>query len=644
MKVATLLFTYHRSYHTGQVMHFLEQNTILPQKLIIFQDGLKSDEDIYEWKRVNELINTVDWCDKEIVVSDYNKGLAASIVYGIDYAFNDYDAVIVLEDDCVPAANFIAFMQQCFEKYQSNKRIYSISGYSWPIKLKRTEYDVYGCGRISSWGWGTWKDRWEEYDIDNDIIARLKQDKLKSQNLAMWGKDCEKMLLDRIAGDNDSWAIYWALKVIENEGVCINPYESLIQNIGMDGTGVHCRREDKFRTAFSKDLKHEFKLPDDIVILDDTKKTFVQLYGNYTSVNWNKEIKEKALVYGIGKFYLQYEKEINDKYYIEAFVDRKKKGWFAGKEIVHINQIDQLEYDKIIIMVQNIQECINISRELVFRNISADKILLGHNFYGKYGREMDNICILPDGYLSATVSSITLKIRTMDEFNNAHEVLVGQIYQYYINNGKKDVILDVGMNIGDAALYFLKSEKVKKVYAYEPFKETYLAAVDNLKTYLQYPGRIEIFQYGLSNENDTRMIGFNSNMTCGQSTIAGVRKKAYHIYHSMGLAQPENEQLEQIVVRDAAEEFMPIIQKHWDCNIILKMDCEGEEYGIIETLLKKGILSSISFIMLEWHYRGKDSIISCLQSAGFSYWCNDKNKDMGLVYAINLKEREKQNE
>ena len=61
----------------------LKNNTVLPEKLFIFQDGLKPDEDDCEWKKVNELIQKIDWCENEIIISDYNKGLAASIISGV---------------------------------------------------------------------------------------------------------------------------------------------------------------------------------------------------------------------------------------------------------------------------------------------------------------------------------------------------------------------------------------------------------------------------------------------------------------------------------------------------------------------------------------------------------------------------------
>lgn len=166
MNTAVLLFVYKRSSHTKQVLDALKHSIELPERLLIFQDGVKHRSDYSEWKKVNDLICSIDWCDKEIVVSDYNKGLADSIVSGINYAFERFEAVIVLEDDCVPTANFTCFMNQCFKKYKDDRRIYSVSGYTWPLSLRKKTYDVYGCGRISSWDG-------EPGKIDGQYIKRI---------------------------------------------------------------------------------------------------------------------------------------------------------------------------------------------------------------------------------------------------------------------------------------------------------------------------------------------------------------------------------------------------------------------------------------------------------------------------------------
>lgn len=637
MKIATLLFVYNRSSHTEQVISSLKQNTVLPYKLFVFQDGLKDGEDADEWIKVSDLIRNIDWCEKEIIVSKYNKGLAESIVSGINYAFKEYDAIIVLEDDCVPTTNFISFMQQCFEKYQDDKRVYCVSGYSWPITLEQGMYDVYGCGRISSWGWGTWKDRWGIYDKNFDIVKRLKNGQVTSQNLAIWGRDLENILVGNMKGECDSWAVFWALNVIAREGICINPYQSMIRNIGMDGTGRHCGVTDWFEVKCIDEEKKNFSLPDKINISEETQKAFAPLYGSFTAANVQDSLREKILVYGAGYFYQENERAINEIYYINAFVDKRKKGWLDGKKIISLKEIGQYTYDRILIMVKDIQACINITKELTALGIGREKILLGHSFFGSCKEGLDNISISEDGKgLSITVDEKRIKVKSIDELNNAREVLVNHTYHYFVNNGRRDLVLDVGLNVGAASLYFLQNENIEKVYAYEPFKETYLAARDNLQGYLQNKEKIEIFQYGISNVNDTRLVGFNRNMTCGQSTISDVREEVYRRYRAMGLVEAGDEEKEMIEVRDAAEVFLPIIQNHPDCNIILKLDCEGEEYGIIERLFQKGILSRITFIMMEWHYRGKDSILKYLKEAGFSYWCSNKSEDMGLIYGCKI--------
>ena len=85
MDIATILFTYNRSYHTNEVIKALERNTVLPQKLYIFQDGLAKEEYRDEWEKVNVLISKVDFCPTELHISTTNIGVAQSIVSGINY-------------------------------------------------------------------------------------------------------------------------------------------------------------------------------------------------------------------------------------------------------------------------------------------------------------------------------------------------------------------------------------------------------------------------------------------------------------------------------------------------------------------------------------------------------------------------------
>ena len=381
METATVLFTYNRPWHTSKVLESLSKNTVLPDKLYIFHDGKKDTTVISDWNKVESIIRAVDWCDCEVITSEINKGLADSVVFGINYVLKNYTSVIVLEDDCVLAADFVNFMMQCFEKYKNDEKVFAVSGYGFPISCKRKKYDVYGCGRASSWGWGTWADRWKIFNKDYESIRRMKQEEDMSRNLAMWGNDLEDMVVGNVRGIIDSWAIFWALNIISRKGICINPYQSLIKNIGCDGSGTHCGNSHQYDVQISKVKRKKFKLPDKLIFSSEIIEALTPLFGSYTAINQRSELKETILVYGLGNFFCKKEQELNSKYYIEAFIDQRKKGWYAGKRIVCMDDIKKYAYDKIIIMIQDRQECMKVEQQLLQKEIDQKKILIGHNFF-----------------------------------------------------------------------------------------------------------------------------------------------------------------------------------------------------------------------------------------------------------------------
>ncbi len=378
----------------------------------------------------------------------------------------------------MPAVNFMRFMEQCLEKYREDERVWCVGGFNDPIEVERDIYDVYGCGRTSSWGWGTWKDRWRRFSFDNDILKRLKRDEKKSGALATWGNDCGQMLLSNVAGKGDIWDVYWSLLMLEAGGICVLPYESLVRNIGLDGTGTHCGASDKFRVNVSNDKKEKFLLPDSIGIRRETERAYVDLYGSYTAINTEGAEKENVIIYGMGKFFRQHEKELNERYYVKAFIDRRETGWYAGKKFIEVNEIGKYEYEKVIIMVLNVNECFRIIQELTRVGVGAEKIMLGQALFGIYGEVFDTISVLPDGMLSLELDGAMVKVGTKDEFDDVYEVFGNQRYNYHINNGKRDVILDVGARTKASSFYFRGRENVEKVYEYEPDVEEVGAVID----------------------------------------------------------------------------------------------------------------------------------------------------------------------
>ncbi|MBR4981575.1 MAG: glycosyltransferase [Lachnospiraceae bacterium] len=326
MKIGTAVFTYNRSKHTEQVLNELSKNTILPEKLFLFQDGLKNENDKVEWEKVKEIIRGVNWCETEVIEANQNKGLANSIVDGVNYVFEDYEAIIVLEDDCVPHPQFMEYMVQSLNQYAKNLEVYCINAYGWPVEAKENGTDAYFCGRAGSWGWGTWKECWAEYEREYTLIGKIKKDRKANERFHIWGQDLESYVLGNVKGNCNSWATFFALKIIEKDGLCLTPYNSFVYNIGLDGTGVHCGALPYEQRSRSKDELLPIKLPSKVELVADYQKTYEGWFS------WTPIEKKLECYNGVME---QWIKMLVQGYSIESYLLKKQINkiavWGRGK-------------------------------------------------------------------------------------------------------------------------------------------------------------------------------------------------------------------------------------------------------------------------------------------------------------------------
>jgi len=201
MKTGIALFVYNRPEHTHEVLKSLQRNNI--SKLYIFSDGIKDEKDKNSVGKVRNLIDSIEWCKTEIIKSERNKGLANSIVYGVNYVLERHTRIIVLEDDCVSSDNFIAFMEKCFDKYEDNEKVMNVTGYSLPIKIPDNyPYDIYFSYRSSSWGWGTWRRAWKYFDRNKSILEEIKKSFTLRKKINRAGEDLIPMLKNQINESN----------------------------------------------------------------------------------------------------------------------------------------------------------------------------------------------------------------------------------------------------------------------------------------------------------------------------------------------------------------------------------------------------------------------------------------------------------
>jgi len=275
----TTLFVYNRPIHTKKTVEALKANKLASKSILyIYSDYPKKKEHKEDVKKVREYIHTIKGF-KEIHITERkeNYGLAKSVIKGTTEVINKHGRVIVVEDDLITSPKFLTFMNNMLETYKDEKKIYSITGYNYPPKLmkipKEYKYDIYFSPRAGSWGWATWKDRWDKADWEVKDYNQFIKNKQLQKEFNKGGDDMTNMLIKQMEGKLDSWAIRWCYTLFKNNAYCIYPTKSYIDNIGMDGSGVHCGSDLKYGNINLNTLE-KLNLPQDLILDQNIIKNF----------------------------------------------------------------------------------------------------------------------------------------------------------------------------------------------------------------------------------------------------------------------------------------------------------------------------------------------------------------------------------
>jgi hypothetical protein len=247
MPAPIAIFTYNRPEHFRQTVDYLKINKEAKESnLYIFSDGPKQEKDKKIVEAIRAYAHTITgFKSVKIMESDRNMGLKASIREGISQVLSEHESVIVIEDDVCVNSNFLQYHNQCLVKYRNNQQLWSMSGFVIPevgqAVKRKTKLDYFMTQRASSWGWSTWKDRWEQVEWDEKILfGYLKKDD-NYKKYYHTGGDKIRMLLDCFEKKNNSWAIIWDFNHFMQNTYCLYPSRSFIRNIGLDNTGVHSK-------------------------------------------------------------------------------------------------------------------------------------------------------------------------------------------------------------------------------------------------------------------------------------------------------------------------------------------------------------------------------------------------------------------
>lgn len=264
------LFVYNRPQHTERTVKFLKQNDLAADsRLFIFSDGAKSETDADKVAEVREFIKKIDGFKSiEIVESKTNLGLANSVIAGVTRLNAAYGKVIVFEDDLISSPYTLTYFNEALNRYRDEEKVMHIGAYMY-VLADKTLPDSFFYRAATSWGWATWDRAWQHFEPNIDTL--LKQfNHQKKQAFSIEGTmNFWKQMQDFKKGKNNSWAIRWYASIFLKGGLTLNPSQSLVNNIGHDGTGVHSGLNDIYNVIINPQPIKQFP-----TVLEENKAAY----------------------------------------------------------------------------------------------------------------------------------------------------------------------------------------------------------------------------------------------------------------------------------------------------------------------------------------------------------------------------------
>lgn len=286
MYAPIVTFVYNRVDHAQALFESLAKCDLAKESdLFIFSDGPKSISTVAKVKLVRDYIHTIvskhDFHSVTIIEAEDNKGLANSVISGVDRVIREYGRVIVIEDDNVVSKQLLRFMNAVLERYEHDKTVWCTSGYSpWDNVLDEDE-DVYFSERPNSYLWGTWMDRWNKIDWEVKDYRTFVFNLRRRRNFNKYGNDAAGMLDDQMVGNIDSWAIRFHYACFCNGGYVVLPNRTFSVNFGNDGSGTHVVKAGAVDNRIMDETPKEWVFPTPYI---DAR--VVKAYNNRTHRKW----------------------------------------------------------------------------------------------------------------------------------------------------------------------------------------------------------------------------------------------------------------------------------------------------------------------------------------------------------------------
>lgn len=223
--------------------------------------------------------------------------------------------------------------------------------------------------------------------------------------------------------------------------------------------------------------------------------------------------------------------------------------------------------------------------------------------------------------LLVSIDDTKFYVESVEDIFIITEVFVDADYNFLPQS--PHVLVDIGLNIGVTSIFLSQNEKISRVYGYEPVEYTFQLAKKNIE--VNQIENIEIINKGVGDSNRKETFAFNKS-------FKGNTGKRGDLSYSINKLSEEEKTMVDVEIESVGDVF-DRIKLEKDEKLMLKVDCEGGEYEIIESLEKNQLLSKVNMFVIEWHDKGAKPLEEILKRNGFQLISRRLEVNSGLIYA-----------
>jgi hypothetical protein len=301
MDTPVLFLIFNRPENTRLVFEAIA--VVKPRQLFVAADGPRDATDEEGCRSAREIINEVDWdCEVTTLFRETNLGCKRAVSSAIDWFFDQVEAGIILEHDCLPTRSFFTFCTESLERYRDDERVMMVSGNNFQGGIRRGDACCYFSQIPHIWGWATWRRAWAHYDVNMSVFLAWLQS--GDAERAWPDRDVRTFWLSKLIptceGQLVTWDYQWAFSMIRRLAFSVAPQQNLVSNIGFGGEATNTKNENDVCANVERHEMESLAYPCDVIVQADAdlyEYMYVYNTGYHSMQNptlrWRKVLRKR---------------------------------------------------------------------------------------------------------------------------------------------------------------------------------------------------------------------------------------------------------------------------------------------------------------------------------------------------------------